>query len=586
MAKKKIPKKNRVFKVSKYLKNYKALIFLGPFFKAIEAATEVVIPLLMAIIIDDYISVRNKNGIIEIAIIILALNIVGIVCAILGQKFAALTGEAIGRDIRNDIYAHIGTFSHAELDKFSTASLLNRTVFDVYHIQEGISLVLRVVMRAPFLFLGSTILALTINVKLSLLFLIVVPVLFFIILFIMKKLIPLLAESKTRVDKTSAVTRENLSGVRVVRAFNKQNYEIERFSKTNLDLQNIQLKEGRWSAALIPVIFMIVNLSVIVLIYFGGLEINVGGMSQGHLIAFINYFTQISMALVLVARLITMFTRMKTSASRIEEVMVVKNSIVDPKRPIKFNKEDIKGDVDFNNVSFSYNGVTNVISNFSISISAGQTVGIIGGTGSGKSSIVNLIPRLYDATKGEVKIDGINVKKFKVEDLRNFIGIVPQNPLLFEGTIRSNLVWRKEDATDEELICALKIAQAFDFVSEYNDFLDHKVNRGGTNFSGGQKQRLTIARALVGNPKILILDDSSSALDFATDAKLRQAISKNMSNTTLFIVSQRTNSIKNADIIIVLDAGKVVGVGKHADLLANCEVYNQIHNSQNKKGGM
>ena len=586
MAKKKIPKKNRVFKVSKYLKNYKALIFWGPFFKAIEAATEVVIPLLMAIIIDDYISVRNKNGIIEIAIIILALNIVGIVCAILGQKFAALTGEAIGRDIRNDIYAHIGTFSHAELDKFSTASLLNRTVFDVYHIQEGISLVLRVVMRAPFLFLGSTILALTINVKLSLLFLIVVPVLFFIILFIMKKLIPLLAESKTRVDKTSAVTRENLSGVRVVRAFNKQDYEIERFSKTNLDLQNIQLKEGRWSAALIPVIFMIVNLSVIVLIYFGGLEINVGGMSQGHLIAFINYFTQISMALVLVARLITMFTRMKTSASRIEEVMVVKNSIVDPKRPIKFNKEDIKGDVDFNNVSFSYNGVTNVISNFSISISAGQTVGIIGGTGSGKSSIVNLIPRLYDATKGEVKIDGINVKKFKVEDLRNFIGIVPQNPLLFEGTIRSNLVWRKEDATDEELIRALKIAQAFDFVSEYNDFLDHKVNRGGTNFSGGQKQRLTIARALVGNPKILILDDSSSALDFATDAKLRQAISKNMSNTTLFIVSQRTNSIKNADIIIVLDAGKVVGVGKHADLLANCEVYNQIHNSQNKKGGM
>lgn len=586
MAKKKIPKKNRVFKVSKYLKNYKALIFWGPFFKAIEAATEVVIPLLMAIIIDDYISVRNKNGIIEIAIIILALNIVGIVCAILGQKFAALTGEAIGRDIRNDIYAHIGTFSHAELDKFSTASLLNRTVFDVYHIQEGISLVLRVVMRAPFLFLGSTILALTINVKLSLLFLIVVPVLFFIILFIMKKLIPLLAESKTRVDKTSAVTRENLSGVRVVRAFNKQDYEIERFSKTNLDLQNIQLKEGRWSAALIPVIFMIVNLSVIVLIYFGGLEINVGGMSQGHLIAFINYFTQISMALVLVARLITMFTRMKTSASRIEEVMVVKNSIVDPKRPIKFNKEDIKGDVDFVNVSFSYNGVTNVISNFSISISAGQTVGIIGGTGSGKSSIVNLIPRLYDATKGEVKIDGINVKKFKVEDLRNFIGIVPQNPLLFEGTIRSNLVWRKEDATDEELIRALKIAQAFDFVSEYNDFLDHKVNRGGTNFSGGQKQRLTIARALVGNPKILILDDSSSALDFATDAKLRQAISKNMSNTTLFIVSQRTNSIKNADIIIVLDAGKVVGVGKHADLLANCEVYNQIHNSQNKKGGM
>lgn len=584
MKQTKKPKKNKVFKVSKYLKNYKALIFWGPFFKAVEAATEVAIPLLMAIIIDDYIAVRNKSGIIEIAIIILALNVVGIICAILGQKFAALTGEAIGRDMRNDIYAHIGTLSHAELDNFSTASLLNRAVFDVYHIQEGISLILRVVMRAPFLFIGSTILAMTINLKLSLLFLIVVPVLFLIILFIMKKLIPLLAESKTRVDKTSSVTRENLSGVRVVRAFNKQDYEIERFQKTNKGLHDIQIKEGRWSAALVPVIFLIVNLSVVVLIYFGGLEINVGGMSQGHLIAFINYFTQISMALVLVARLITMFTRMKTSANRIEEVMVLKNSIVDPKRPVEIN--DIKGDVEFKDVTFSYNGVTNIINNFSLTVSAGQTVGIIGGTGSGKSSIVNLIPRLYDATKGEVKIDGINVKRFKVDDLRSFIGLVPQNPLLFEGTIRSNLLWRKEDATDEELIKALKIAQAYDFVSEYADGLDHKVNRGGTNFSGGQKQRLTIARALVGNPKILILDDSSSALDFATDAKLRQAINKQMNKTTLFIVSQRTNSIKNADIIIVLDAGKVVGIGKHADLLSSCEVYSQIHNSQNKKGGM
>lgn len=587
MAKIKQDKQPKVFIISKYLKNYKGLIFWGPFFKAVEAATEVVIPLLMAIIIDDYILAENKAGIINIAIVILALNVVGIICAVIGQKFAAVTGESIGRDMRNDVFRHINTFSHAELDKFSTAALLNRAVFDVYHLQEGISLILRVVMRAPFLFIGSTIMAMTIDLKLSIVFLVVVPILMAVILFIMKKLTPLITFSKEQVDKTSLVTRENLSGVRVVRAFCKQESEIERFSKTNKGLHDIQIKEGKWSAALQPIIFMIVNLAVIVLIYFGSIEINLGtGMSQGHLIAFINYFAQISMALVLIARLITMFTRMKTSADRIEEVMQVENSIVNPKRPVKVSADEIKGEVSFCDVSFSYNGVNDIISHFNLNCPSGQTVGIIGPTGSGKSSITNLIPRFYDTTKGQVKIDGIDVRKFEIEFLRNLIGIVPQNPTLFEGTIRSNMCWRKPDATDAEIIFALKIAQAYDFVSEYPDFLDHKVNRGGTNFSGGQKQRLTIARAIVGNPKILILDDSSSALDFATDAKLRSAIAKNLKGVTTFIVSQRTNSIKNADQIVVLDGGNVVGIGKHADLLDGCEVYREIHLSQNKKGGI
>lgn len=584
MGKEKI-QKIKTFKVTKYLSKYKGLIFLGPFCKALEALSEVIVPFLMAVIIDNYIASGNKQGIILYSIIIIALNILGIICAIAGQKCAAVTGESLGRDMRNDIFKHINTLSHVELDKFSTASLLNRTVFDVYHIQEGVSLILRIVMRAPFLFIGSTVMAMLIDIKLSIVFLIVIPLLLAIIVYIMKKLEPLLTESKRRLDKTSQVTRENLSGVRVVRAFNKQKEEEVRFLGTNKGLLQVQTQEGRLSAALQPIIFMIVQLATIVLIYCGALQINVGsGMTQGNLIAFINYFAQISMALVLIARLITMFTRMKTSANRIEEVLCLKNSIIDPARPIKLAKSDNPVTVEFEDVSFSYNGINNVIENFNLNVSGGQTVGIIGGTGSGKSSIVNLIPRFYDVTRGQIRINDINIKRFKVDDLRNLIGIVPQNPTLFEGTIRSNMCWRKIDATDEEIIFALKVAQAYEFVSEYPDGLDHRVNRGGTNFSGGQKQRLSIARALVGQPKILILDDSSSALDFVTDAKLRHAIAKNLKGITTFIVSQRTNSIKNADIIIALDAGKVVGIGTHDELMENCSIYQEIHLSQNKKG--
>lgn len=583
MAKQNKGKKN--FKVSKYLLSYKGLIFFGPLMKALEALTEVFVPLIMAIIIDKYIDAGNKIGIIWLSVVIIGLNVLGIIFAVLGQKCASVSGESIGRDMRNDIFKHINSLSHAELDKFSTTSLLNRTIFDVYHLQEGISLILRIVMRAPFLFIGSTIMALTINLKMSLVFLIVIPLLLAIIVFIMKKLEPLLAESKRRVDKTSQVTRENLSGVRVVRAFNKQEYEKNRFEQTNTGLLNIQVKEGRLSAALQPIIFMIVQLATIILIYCGAIEINAGAnMSKGNLIAFINYFAQISMALVLIARLITMFTRMKTSADRIEQVLSLKNSIEDPVRPYKFTPSENPVSVEFEEVSFSYNGIKNVIENLNLDVYGGETVGIIGGTGSGKSSIVNLIPRFYDTTRGAIKINGVNVKRFKLETLRDLVGIVPQNPTLFEGTIRSNMCWRKTDATDEEIIFALKIAQAYDFVSEYPDGLDHKVNRGGTNFSGGQKQRLTIARALVGKPKILILDDSSSALDFATDAKLRNAIYKNLNGITTFIVSQRTNSIKNADKIVVLESGKVVGQGTHDQLIENCPLYQEIYLSQNKKG--
>ncbi|MBQ7579346.1 MAG: ABC transporter ATP-binding protein, partial [Clostridia bacterium] len=481
-----------------------------------------------------YILEGNKSGIIWFSVLILLLNVVGIVFAIFGQKMASIAGEGIGRDIRNDIFKHINTFSYTELDKFSTTELLNRNIFDVYHIQEGISMIMRNVMRAPFLLIGSLVMAISINAKLSLIFLIVIPVLMAVIFSIMKKLTPLLVESKKRVDNTSKVTRENLSGNRVVRAFNKQNYEIERFYETNRNLLDINMKEGKISAILPALISLIVNGAIIILIYFGAFEINSGtGMSQGYLIAFINYFAQISGALVLIARLIIMLTRMKTSSDRIEEVLSTKNSIESPENPINITSEEFVPSVEFKNVSFSYSETKNILENFNLYVNPGEQIGIIGGTGSGKSSIVNLILRLYDPQKGEVKIGGHNVKKYSLDFLRKEVSMVPQNPILFEGTIASNLRWKKEDATVSEMVLALKIAQAYDFVSEKEDFLNYKVNRGGTNFSGGQKQRLTIARALIGNPKILILDDSSSALDFATDAKLRRAISKQMKDTTL-----------------------------------------------------
>jgi len=573
----------QVFKTTTYLKNYKWLVFFGPFCKALEAITEVIAPYFMALIIDVGIKNNDTSYILKFAIIILAINILGILFAVIGQKCAAITSEGLGRDMRNDIFAHVNTFSYAELDKFSTTTILNRTINDVYHIQEGTGQILRNVMRIPFLLVGSLIMAILVDLKLSLIFLVVSPILLTIVFVIMKKLQPFLNSSKIKLDKTSQITRENLSGVRVVRAFNKQNFEIERFTNSNTELLHTELKLGYLSALLQPLIFLVVNFAIVALIYFGGVQINIGTVSQGNLLAFINYFGGISSALIGFARIVTILTRMKISKNRINELLETKNTILSPLKPIKIDttSEDF-GKVEFKNVHFSYSNLNNIINNLNIVVKPKETIGIIGGTGSGKSSIINLIPRFYDTDKGSVLVNGHNVKKYNVEELRNIIGIVPQNPTLFSGTIRENLCWRKPNATDEEIIKALKIAQAYDFVKEYPDFLDHKVQRGGTNFSGGQKQRLTIARALVGNPAILILDDSTSALDFATDSKLRKSIST-MLNCTTFIVSQRTNSLKDSDKIIVVDSGNIVDIGTHEELLKRCILYSEIHDSQNKK---
>lgn len=577
-------RKKKEFGYFSYLKNYKVFSFLAPFFKGIESVCELFVPIIMANIIDYGVANSDEHYIIWNGALILILNIAGFIFAVFGQKCAAIASMGVGKDIRKDIFSHINSLSYAELDKFSTTTLLNRSVNDVRNIQDGLGSLLRMIMRAPCLLIGSLIMSLFINIKLSLIFVVIIPILVFIVWIIMKKLKPILLTIKSKLDKTTNITRENLTGVRVVRAFNKQAFETERFKNANYDLISSQIKHGALNSLLRPLISIVVNFAIIALFYFGGIEVNIGELTQGKLLAFINYFGKISTCIISISSLLTIVNRMNASNERIKEIMSVKNSIKDPSNPVKVDFSDNNlGRVEFINVNFSYSNVKNAINNLSLEVNPGEIIGVIGGTGSGKSSITNLIPRFYDATSGEVLVGGNNVKKYRVEDLRNIIGIVPQNPTLFEGSIRSNMCWRKPDATDDEIIKALKIAQAYDFVKEYPDFLEHRVNRGGTNFSGGQRQRLTIARALVGNPHIIILDDSSSALDFATDARLRKSIRTYLDSSTNFIVTQRTNSIRDANKIIVVDNGNIIDIGTHAELLERCKIYQEIHYSQNKK---
>ena len=574
------------FSYGRYLRNYKFHTFMAPFGKGVETITELMVPYIMANIIDVGIKNNDVKYILWFGALIIALNIVGFIFSVIGQRSGAIAQMGVGRDIRDDIFTHINELSHAELDKFSTTTLLNRTVNDVRNIQEGVGASLKSLTRAPVLLVGSLILSLFINLKLSLIFIVIIPIMILIIWKTMKALKALLLKIKVHLDSTTNVTRENLTGVRVVRAFNKQNHEIEKFKNANYDLISTQIKHGIINSSLTPLISIVVNLAIIALFYFGGIEVNIGGLTQGKLIAFIDYFGTISTAIINLSNYVTIMTRSNASAERINELFSLKNSIKNPANPIKFDKDDVNlGRIEFKDVNFSYSDVKNAVTNLNLKVQPGEIIGIIGGTGSGKSSITNLIPRFYDVSSGEILINDINIKKYDIEELRNFIGLVPQNPTLFEGTIKSNMCWRKPDATNEEIIKALKIAQAFDFVNDYPDLLEHKVNRGGSNFSGGQRQRLTIARALVGNPHILILDDASSALDFATDAKLRKAIRTYLTDTTTFIVTQRTNSIKDANQIIVVDNGAVVDIGKHEELLDRCKIYQEIHYSQNKKEG-
>ncbi len=572
-----------MFKLTNYLGKYKKPIIVGPICKALETASDVITPMLMALVIDVGIANKDKSYIFIMCGVIFLLNILSFCFTVVCQKCSSIVQTGVCRDIRRDMFSHINTLSHAELDKFSTVTLTNRMVHDVDQVGLSIGMTIRNVSRAPFLLIGSMIMVCFIDLKLASVFLVMAPIILFLVFFIMMKNSPKYSALKIKLDDVTNVARDNLDSVRVVRAFNKQAYELEKFDKANKEFTKVNMQIAKSASLLQPLIALVVNFGIIAILWFGGVEVNLGVISTGNVVAFVNYLTTISSALVIIARLIIIYTRTGASTKRIKEVFATENTIYNPKFPAQFDYEVADGKLEFKNVNFSYTNAKNVVNGLSVKVEPGQVLGIIGGTGSGKSSVVNLIPRFYDVKSGEVLIDDVNVKNIDLVELRKIVGIVPQNPVLFEGSLRDNMQWRKEDATDEEIIKALKIAQAYDFVKELPAFLDHKVLRGGRNFSGGQRQRLTIARALVGNPKIIILDDSSSALDFATDANLRRAIATSLSASTVVLVSQRATTLMSADKIVVLDNGDVMGVGTHEELLKGCTVYQEIYYSQNAK---
>ena len=576
-------RKTYLKKLFKFFKGYKKEMVCAPIFKFFDTITDIAIPLLVSNMID--IGVKNHD-IRYIAIwgaIVVALNVVGIISAVLCAKLSAKACSGVSYEIRKNMYEHINTLSHAELDKFGTATLNNRITHDVARIDTALGMFLRTVMRTPFLILGSTIIAMIIDIKLSLLFLVVAPIIFFVVFIILKKTEPLYNESQNNLDKVSEITRENLQGARVVRAFNKQDYEEKRFSGAAKKLRKSSIKVVSISSLMNPITSTVINFAIIAVMWFGGLQVNVGTLTQGQIIAFVNYLLQISAALISLANLIIAFIKAFNCANRINEVFDAQPSVEETNHEfiITTTSPDVPK-IEFQNVSFSYsNSAKMAVKNLSFKAYPGDTIGIIGGTGSGKSSVINLIPRFYDATQGQILIDGINVKNYSFAQLRGKIGIVPQKAVLFKGTLKDNLHWRKPDATIEEMQKAIKISQSEEFVRDLPEKYNFKVQAGGKNFSGGQRQRLTIARALVGDPEILIMDDSASALDFATDANLRKAIKDDI-NSTVILVSQRANTVRNANLIIVMDNGNIVGMGKHKELLENCEVYKNIYLSQTK----
>lgn len=570
-------------KLFRYFKNYKKEMIISPLFKIFETVSEIIIPLLVAQMIDVGVANHDANFVIMYGCIVIALYIVSIVVSILSQKYSARAATGISYEIRKSMYQHINTFSHKELDKFGTASLNNRMTHDVSRVEQAIGKFLRIILRSPLILIGAIISAMFIDLKLSLIFIAITPLIVGIVVFTLKITDPLYNKTQKSLDKVSEITRENLQGVRVVRAFNKQSDEERRFTIASKNLRKAGIKVTNVSSLLSPITTAIINFSVIAIMWFGGLQVNAGSLTQGEIVAFVNYMTQISTALITLANLIISLIKAQTCAKRINEVFETKPSIIETNStPIEISYDLDTPKIEFQNVSFAYNSDAKyAIKNLNLKIMPGETIGIIGGTGSGKSSIINLIPRFYDASQGAVFVDGVNVKNYSFHQLRSKIGLVPQKAVLFKGSLKDNLRWRKQDASLEEMAKAVKISQSEDFVNELEGKFDFKVQSGGKNFSGGQRQRLTIARALVGEPEILILDDSASALDFATDAALRKAIKENV-KSTIILVSQRAGTVRNADKIVVLENGNVVGIGKHKELLENCPVYKEIYDSQTK----
>lgn len=573
-------------KMGNYFKRYKKDIIFGTLVKALETAGDIVVPFLMANIIDIGIANRDINYIVGWSVGMFLIQIIGILSSMACQWLAARAGQKIGYSIRHDLYDHINSFSYKELDKFGTSTLINRFSNDISRIDNGIETFIRNTARTPILLVGCLIMMFIIAPKLALIFLALVPIIFVIVWIVMSKSNKYFHKVQKDLDVVSLQSKENLEGAKVVRAFNKEENERSRFYKASDKLYRSQTNVASITALLNPFTSAIVNVGIILILWFGGIQVNIGGLTQGKIVATVSYLTSIGSALVGLARMITIYTRAFTSANRIKEIFNTKPSIVQKTSEfIPIHIEQGAPKIEFKNVSFRYgteNKSKNAIENLNLKVYAGQTVGIIGGTGSGKSTIVNLIPRYYDATEGEVLVDGVNVKDYSFAQLRGQIGVVPQRAVLFRGTIDENMRWRKADATASEIQKALQLSQSLEFVEEIPEKTAYMLATGGANVSGGQRQRLTIARALVGDPEILILDDSASALDFATDAKLRKAIKYGIKNSTIFIVTQRVTSIKDADVIVCVDKGQVVGMGKHDELLKNCEVYRDIYESQTK----
>ncbi len=565
-----------------YIKKFKWFFILGPFFKMLETLIELLNPIFIAKIIDFGVVNGDVGYIVKMGAIIVVSNILGFIFSTIGQKCASLTSVGVATQIRKDMFIKISTFSHAELDKYGTASLVNRLTNDVNQLEGSIGMFMRLIIRAPFLIVGAFALSLTINIKMSLVFLVFIPIVSLILYFYIKKTTPIFKSIRVKLDNISKITNENLSGTRVIRAFNKQQDEQVRFNKASEDFTDANIKVSKISAFLNPLIYLLVDLATIAILYVGGIQINIGGMTQGDVIALIDYVGIITISLLLISQIIMVFVRTSASLHRINEVMDTQVSVKNKENVKRIKHANYKAIMEFKNVSFNYtgdSGTKSFIKDLSFEIYPHQTIGIIGGTGSGKTTIASLMTRFYDVTNGEILYKGVNVKDYPIEQLRKEISIVQQRSTLFSGSLRENMQLRA-DASDEEIIEALKISQSWDFVKDWKAGLKYQIMAGGKNVSGGQMQRLTIARALINKPEMLILDDSSSALDFLTDSNLRKALKK--LDSTLVIISQRATSIQNADLIIVLDNGDVVGMGKHKELIKNCEIYKEIYESQSK----
>ncbi|MDH6444142.1 ATP-binding cassette subfamily B multidrug efflux pump [Paenibacillus sp. PastF-4] len=570
-----------LFKIAVYLKPYKKEAIIGPIFKLMEAILELILPTIVALIINNGVGNHDSAYVYRMGGLMVLMSLLGFGCSMVCQYYAARASQGFGTTLRNKMFRHITSLSYAELDTLGTPTLINRITNDVNQLQIAVAMLIRLVIRAPFICIGAILMSMILDFRLSLILIAATPVFGIILYFIITRSAPLYRKYQQKLDALALVLSENLSGIRVIRAFAKRRTEKERFDASSDDLTTTAIRVSRISALLGPMTTLVVNASIIAILWVGGIHIDGGRLSQGEIIAFINYITQILLALIVVSNLVIIFTKASSSANRVNEVLGVKVSVSEEGNAVIAEPDHAAPAIQFDHVSFGYNTTgESALEDISLVINRGETVGLIGSTGSGKSTFVNLIPRFYDAVQGEVKVDGVNVRDYKLQQLREKIGIVPQKAVLFTGTIAENIRWGKEDATEEEIMQAASIAQAEEFIRKLPEGLNTQVSRGGLNLSGGQKQRLTIARAVVGKPSILILDDSSSALDFSTDAALRKALKESSQEMTVLLVSQRVSTVRQADKIMVFEEGRIAGVGTHEELMRGCEEYKEICLSQ------